>query len=105
MPSPNHSAVVVQLDTFNPTQFFDNSFPAELCYNNYPPMFDPALGNPIVTRQSEDVTGVLRQVSATDQDAPNPAGEIRYSLRDVNPPGVIDINPVTGEIFVATFSR
>lgn len=101
-PVGGQPAVNLQYPAFNPTQYFDNSFPAELCYNIYPPMFDPALGQFIITSQREDVTGVLRSVSATDQDAPNPSGMILFSLQDVVPPGVIDINPETGDIFVAT---
>ncbi len=96
----NQSSVTVELNTFNPTLSFDNSFSANLCFNRNSPQFNPLLGNPILTRQREDVTGVLREVSATDQDAPLPAGDIRFSLINVNPPGVIDINSTTGDIFV-----
>ena len=100
MPLSGQPSVSVQLNTFNPTQFFDNSFSAELCFNNFSPVFNPNLGSIIVTTQNEDVTGVLRVVSATDRDFPLPAGLIRFSLMNVNPPGVVDINSTSGEIYV-----
>ena len=96
--------VSLSLPSFNPQQFFNNNFPADLCYNRFAPVINPNLGNPIIITQPENVpvNDTLRIITATDADAPRPAGDIAFSLTDVRPEGVIDIFPGSGVIYVAT---
>ena len=102
-PMVGQSPLNVVEQNFNPQQFFDNSFPAALCYNNFAPVIDPDLGVVLITSQPENlnISAPLRIVSATDADSPLPAGNILFSLENVLPSGTIDIDPITGLIFVA----
>ena len=94
--------ITLTLPPFNPQQLFGNTFRAELCYNNFPPVFVIPPGPLLATTRPEDVeiNEILRSVQATDNDIGLPAGMIAYSLIDISQPGTLDINPQTGNIFV-----
>ena len=86
----------------NPLIFFDNTINATYCSNNYPPVITFPLSILLLSYpESSPVGTTIRVISATDEDAPLPAGDVLYSLEDVNPPDTIAINATTGEIFIA----
>ena len=95
--------VSIILPTFNPQQFFNNSFPADLCYNNHPPVIRPSLRPGVIVTISEatEINTPLRTITASDADFPLPAGMLLYSLVNVTEPGTLGVNPETGEVFVA----
>ena len=90
------------LDGFNAQTSFNNSFNATVCYNNYPPV--TVLAGPYTNTRAENVAinNTIVVVTASDQDAPLPSGQLRYSLEDLTEPGTLDIDPVTGRLFVAS---
>lgn len=102
-PVPGVSGVDITLPAFNPQQFFNNSFSAELCYNNHAPEISPTFGSEVIISISEatPINTTLRTITATDTDVPLPAGDILYSLEDVSVPGTLGVNPQTGEVIVA----
>ena len=102
-PIPGVPGVDISLSAFNPQQFFNNSFPAELCYNNHAPEISSIFGDVVIITRSEDapINTTLRTITATDADSPLPAGDILYSLEDVSVPGTLGVNPQTGEVIVA----
>ena len=95
--------VNIMLPTFNPQQFFNNSFPAELCYNSYPPVIRPSLRPGVIVTISEatEIGTPLRTITASDADLPLPAGMVLYSLVNITEPGTLGVYPETGEVFVA----
>ncbi len=96
------NGVSITLDPFNPQQLFDNSFPAELCYNDHSPMItSPAVGRLVLNRREDTVINTtLATVAAEDQDD-GPAGDVAYKLADVSQPGTLGIDPITGVLFIA----
>ena len=95
--------VSVLRSSVNPLVFFNNNITAERCYNFFPPVISPDLPL-LITSASEsfEIGRILRTVTATDGDAPREAGNVRFSLENINPPGAIDIDEETGRIFVAS---
>ena len=87
---------------FNAQEQFNNSFEAYLCYNNYPPVFLAASFEQTISEDTP-IGKVIDKHIATDDDAPLPAGNIRYSLTFLNETqkGLLSIDPVTGNISVA----
>jgi hypothetical protein len=99
--TPGSSYVSVNLTSgFNPQQFFNNSFTAELCYNLHTPVIYPATDT---IDEDSSIGSLVDTVSATDNDSPLPAGNVRFSMTFVDDTqrGLIAINPVTGQLTVA----
>ena len=102
MPLEGLPSVSVYRTSVNPLVFFDNTINATFCYNTFPPVITIGLPLVIVSFRESSLPGTpIRVFSATDRDAPLPAGDILFSLEDVNPPGVIAIDAVTGRVFIA----
>ena len=104
-PIQGRSSVSTSTTLLNPLTFFDNTINESRCYNNFAPVINPDLPILIVTAREDDPVGhTLRQVSATDRDAPLEAGNVRFSLEDVEPPGAISIEntpDMRGTIYIA----
>ncbi len=96
------SGLSITLDSFNPQQLFDNSFPAEQCYNDNSPQITQPTEDSVIRVRREDVAinGTLVTVEAMDVDS-GAAGDVAYRLVDVSQSGTLDIDPNTGVLFVS----
>ena len=102
-PVPGSPPVSISRTSVNPLTFFTNNITADRCYNFFAPVISPNLPL-LITSASESyqIGQTLRTVMATDRDAPREAGNVRFSLENINPPGAIDIDEVSGRIYVAS---
>ena len=89
------------LDGFNAQTHFNNSFNATQCFNNHTPKTN--LSGVYNTSVFENITinSTILNVTATDDDSPQPSGELRYGLVNLTQPGTLDIDTVTGELYTA----
>ena len=93
--------VTITSSGFNGLIPFNNSFRAEVCYNNHAPVISRDLVT-LQYRESTDVGTIILNVTATDADSPLPAGNVAFSIEDLTQQDTLEIDPTSGSISIAS---
>ena len=86
---------------FNPQQTFDNTFEGYLCFNDHAPQIGQAVYIEYI-REDSAIGHLIEKITATDEDFPLPAGDLRFSISFNNQTqvGLLAIDPVSGNLTV-----
>jgi len=89
---------------FNPLRALNNSFTSASCYNNFSPVFGASIYGSTSGYSEMTPIGsiIVNDITATDGDAPNMSGIIRFSINTSNiGADLFSIDPVTGVVRLA----